>query len=206
MGPVCILAGDDPAVVRAFEAALLAEALEDATDPTAVIPPVLEESAALARFAILAAREAQPALTRLLSTAAERRLPHVLDDQLLTLGAGAGGRDFPLSALPAPSSVPWSEIHDVPTAIVTGSNGKTTTVRVLAACARAHGWPNAFCCTDGVFFDNEPLVSGDYSGPEGARRVVRERRARAASSRRRAAGSCDGGWRSRVRRRRSSPT
>ena len=76
--------------------------------------------------------------------------------------------------------MPWSEIHDVPTAIVTGSNGKTTTVRVLAACARAHGWPNAFCCTDGVFFDNEPLVSGDYSGPEGARRVVRERRARAA--------------------------
>jgi cyanophycin synthetase len=174
------LAGNDPAMVRTFEVALLAEALEDATDPAAVIPPVLEESAALARFATLAAREARPALTALLRTAGERGLPHVLDDQILTLGVGAGGRDFPLGALPAPTRVPWSEIHDVPTAIVTGSNGKTTTVRVLAACARAHGWPNAFCCTDGVFFDSEPLASGDYSGPEGARRVLRERRARAA--------------------------
>jgi UDP-N-acetylmuramyl tripeptide synthase len=76
--------------------------------------------------------------------------------------------------------VPWSAIHDVPTAVVTGSNGKTTTVRLLAACARAHGWPNAYCCTDGVFFEREPQASGDYSGPEGARRVLREQRAHAA--------------------------
>ncbi len=104
----------------------------------------------------------------------------MLDDQILTLGAGAGGRDFPLDALPAPAGVPWAQIHDVPTAVVTGSNGKTTTVRLLAACARAHGWPNAYCCTDGVFFENEVQAGGDYSGPEGARRVLRERRARAA--------------------------
>ena len=68
----------------------------------------------------------------------------------------------------------------MPTAIVTGSNGKTTTVRLLAACAREHGWPSAFCCTDGVFFDGQLAVGGDYSGPEGARRVIRERRAQAA--------------------------
>src|SRR5262249_12686248 len=37
-----------------------------------------------------------------------------------------------------------------------------------------------FCCTDGVFFDATLLERGDYSGPEGARRVVRERRAQAA--------------------------
>jgi UDP-N-acetylmuramyl tripeptide synthase len=174
------LAGNDARMVNAFEGALLAEALADATDPTAVVPPVLEESAALARFALLAAREARPALAALLRAAGERKLPHVLDDEILTLGAGAGGRDFPLGALPAPTGLPWSEIHDVPTAIVTGSNGKTTTVRLLAACARAHGWPNAYCCTDGVFFENQPQASGDYSGPEGARRVLRERRAHAA--------------------------
>ena len=93
---------------------------------------------------------------------------------------GSGGRDFPLAQLPAASAVPWHELYDVPTAIVTGSNGKTTTVRLLAACARAHGWPSAFCCTDGVFFEGGTELSGDYSGPEGARRVIRERRARAA--------------------------
>ena len=174
------LAAFDASCTAAFEAALLAEILVDALDPTTVIPPVLEEAAALARFSALAAREARPPLAALLIAAGERRLPHVLDDVTLTLGAGAGGRDFPLATLPGTAAVPWGELHDVPTAVVTGSNGKTTTVRLLAACARAHGWPNAFCCTDGVFFDGELQAAGDYSGPEGARRVVRERRAQAA--------------------------
>ena len=171
------LVGGDAQMVRSFEAALLAEVLEDAADPALVIPPALEESAALARFTRLAAREARPALLVLLHEAGARGLPHVLDDDILTLGAGAGGRDFARAALPAPAGVPWVDIHDVPTAIVTGSNGKTTTVRLLAACARAYGWANAYCCTDGVFFEDEPLASGDYSGPEGTRRVLRERRA-----------------------------
>lgn len=174
------LSAGDPALTRQFETALLAEILVDAADPALVIPPVLEESAALARLARLAAREAQPRLMALLGAAAERGLPQVFDDTLLTLGAGHGGRDFPLAALPEVSAMPWGELSDVPTAIVTGSNGKTTTVRLLAACAREHGWPSAFCCTDGVFFDGELAVGGDYSGPEGARRVIRERRARAA--------------------------
>jgi UDP-N-acetylmuramyl tripeptide synthase len=174
------LAGSDPRLTRSFEEALLAEVLEDAADPAAVIPPVLEEAAALSRFTRLTAREARPGLLALLRAAAARGLAHVLDEQILTLGTGAGGRDFPLGGLPTVDAVPWAETHDVPTAIVTGSNGKTTTVRLLAACARAHGWPNAYCCTDGVFFDAAPLASGDYSGPEGARRVLRERRAHAA--------------------------
>jgi UDP-N-acetylmuramyl tripeptide synthase len=174
------LAARDPGCTAAFEAALLAEILEDAPEPATVIAPVLEESRALARFATLATREAQPPLMGLLAAAGERGLPHVLDETLLTLGAGSGGRDFALAQLPAAGAVPWHELHDVPTAIVTGSNGKTTTVRLLAACARAHGWPSAFCCTDGVFFEGNAELSGDYSGPEGARRVMRERRARAA--------------------------
>jgi cyanophycin synthetase len=173
-------AGDNAELVRALEAGLLAEALENATEPSLVIPPVLEESAALARFTLLAAREARPALAALVHSALQRGLPHLLDDTVLTLGAGCGARDFPLGSLPAPQQVPWTELHDVPTALVTGSNGKTTTVRLLAACARAHGWPSAFCCTDGVFFDDQPQAGGDYSGPEGARRVLRDRRAWAA--------------------------
>jgi UDP-N-acetylmuramyl tripeptide synthase len=174
------LASGNAVLTQEFEAALLAEILEDAADPALVIPPVLDESAALARLAKLAAREAQPRLMALLAAAGERGLPQVLDETLLTLGAGDGGRDFPLQGLSEIAAVPWSELHDVPTAIVTGSNGKTTTVRLLAACAREHGWPSAFCCTDGVFLDGQLAVGGDYSGPEGARRVIRERRAQAA--------------------------
>ncbi len=116
----------------------------------------------------------------MLAEGAARALPHLLDDTELTLGAGAGGRSFPLDSLPEPARVPWEELHEIPTAVVTGSNGKTTTVRLLAACARANGWKDAFNCTDGVFLNQEALVNGDYSGPAGTRQVLRERRCEAA--------------------------
>ncbi len=90
--------------------------------------------AALARFERLAALESHPALGALLHAAASRGLPHVLDESELTLGAGAGGQSFSLAALPGVAEVRWRELRDIPTAIVTGSNGKTTTVRLLAAC------------------------------------------------------------------------
>ena len=174
------LSARDPRRWSGLEAALAAAAAEDAAEGETVIAPVLEEQAALRRFTLLAGREARPDLMRLLAAAGARGLPHVLDDELLTLGAGEGGRDFALAALPAGAALPWGELHDIPTALVTGSNGKTTTVRLLAACAAAHGWPAAYCCTDGVFLGAEVLESGDYSGPLGARRVMRERRARCA--------------------------
>src|SRR5690606_29892010 len=69
--------------------------------------------------------------------------------------------------------VPWSQLHTVPIALVTGSNGKTTTVRLIAAMARAHGWHTAHSCTDGLFLDGELLEGGDYSGPAGARTLLR---------------------------------
>jgi UDP-N-acetylmuramyl tripeptide synthase len=85
-----------------------------------------------------------------------------------------------LSALPNANEVPWAELSDIPTAIVTGSNGKTTTVRLVAACARARGWRPGYNCTDGVFVGDETLATGDYSGPAGARLVMRDRRTEAA--------------------------
>ena len=163
-----------------LEEELTATALEDATEAESFIPPVLEEQAALARFERLAAREARPQLRALLAAAAARGLPHVLDDEILTLGAGAGGRDFALSTLPDLAEVSWQSLHGIPTALVTGSNGKTTTVRLIAACAAAYGWPAAYCCTDGVFVGDRAILDGDYSGPEGARRAMRESSARAA--------------------------
>jgi cyanophycin synthetase len=170
----------DPGRWGSLEPLLLAAARENAVDPATVSPPVLAQQAAFERFTRLAAAEARPPLRSLLAAAARRDLPYVLDDETLTLGTGEGGRDFALAALPADSAVPWAGLAGVPTALVTGSNGKTTTVRLLAACARAHGWHAAYNCTDGVYLDGELLAAGDYSGPLGARRVLRERGAQAA--------------------------
>lgn len=172
----------DPGRWGEMEGALVAQAREAAgpTNDVLNLLPVIDESAALARFERLSVVEAQPTLRALLAEADRRGLPHVLDESELTLGAGAGSRNFSLTALPHAAEIPWAELRDIPTAIVTGSNGKTTTVRLLAACARAYGWHAGYNCTDGVFLDDEPLALGDYSGPAGARMVMRERRAEAA--------------------------
>jgi cyanophycin synthetase len=155
-------------------------AAENAANPTPNFKPVIEESAALERFERIAALEAKPKLEALLDAAETRELPHVLDDSEVTLGSGVGGRSYPLAALPPVAEVPWQDLHGIPTAMVTGSNGKTTTVRLVAACARANGWHTGYNCTDGVFLDDEALALGDYSGPAGARMVLRELRAQAA--------------------------
>jgi cyanophycin synthetase len=173
----------DPVRWHSLQGLLIAQALQAAegTDSLAADdPPVLDKSAALARFARMSLLEAQPKLSALIDAATARGLPHVIDDDSLTLGAGDGAKTYPLPALPDPGEVSWQTVHDIPTAVVTGSNGKTTTVRLLAACARAQGWHAAYNCTDGVFLDAERLASGDYSGPAGARLVLREPRAQAA--------------------------
>lgn len=168
------LAERNPSRTATLRAAMLADLLENAADPATVIPPVLDEAAALERLSILAARESRPGLAVLLKRAGT--LQRVIDDDTLSLGAGAGGADWPLAALPAPDEVPWSRLHDLPTAAVTGSNGKTTTVRLLAACAREAGRVPGYNSTDGVVIGEERVASGDYAGPAGARLVLRDRR------------------------------
>ncbi len=171
----------DPVHWAGLEQALIAAALDAAEDsPPSDLQPILNEAAALVRFERLASLESHPKLRALLEAADLRGLPHVVDESELTLGSGAGGCSFALPELPEVAAVRWQELHDIPTAIVTGSNGKTTTVRLLAACAQHHGWHAGYNCTDGVFLDAEVLATGDYSGPAGARMVLRDRRTQAA--------------------------
>ena len=153
---------------------LLADYLEDASDPADVIPPVLEETAALARLAERAASERRPDVVTLIEAATARGIGHLLDETTLTLGAGTGSRSWALDALPTMDTVPWASLHAIPIAAITGSNGKTTTVRLVAACARANGWRDGFNCTDGVFIDRRPVATGDFSGPAGTRLVLRD--------------------------------
>lgn len=56
----------------------------------------------------------------------------------------------------------------VPVIAVTGTNGKTTTVRLIAHLLSSAGRPVAYTSTDGVYHGDERVEEGDYSGPAGA--------------------------------------
>ena len=62
----------------------------------------------------------------------------------------------------------------IPVIAITGTNGKTTTTRVLAHILRGTGRKVGWTSTVGVFIEGECVLEGDYTGPAGAWRVLEE--------------------------------
>ena len=120
-----------------------------------------------------AERCTRPNLAAAVAEARARGFSVTCDDAWLTIGSGAGSRSWPLIDVPDLQDMPWATVRDVPIALVTGSNGKTTTTRLVAAMWRTAGVTPGWSCSDGVWAGDEQLESGDFSGPGGARCVLR---------------------------------
>ncbi|MGB9332393.1 MAG: cyanophycin synthetase [Steroidobacteraceae bacterium] len=60
----------------------------------------------------------------------------------------------------------------VPIAAITGTNGKTTTARMLAHISKMAGFTPGLTTTDGVYIDGQRTVPGDMTGPVSARMVL----------------------------------
>ncbi len=60
----------------------------------------------------------------------------------------------------------------IPVASITGTNGKTTTTRLLGHIGMTAGLVTAWSSTDGVVARGEMVEPGDYSGPAGSRLVL----------------------------------
>ncbi len=60
----------------------------------------------------------------------------------------------------------------IPVVAVTGTNGKTTTVRLIAHLLQGTGLRTGMTCTDGVYVNDRRLDTGDCSGPKSARNVL----------------------------------
>ena len=67
---------------------------------------------------------------------------------------------------------PNGEDGRVPVIAVTGTNGKTTTVRLTSHLLRTHGLRVGMTNTDGVYVNGRQTDSGDCSGPKSARNVL----------------------------------
>jgi UDP-N-acetylmuramyl tripeptide synthase len=149
------------------EAAWEAAAAEVGGDPA----PDAGAVAALLRQAI--AGERDPALVALRDAARAHDVTFLAGEEQVSVGTGAGALVWPATSLPDPAAVPWAHVHDVPLALVTGSNGKTTVVRMIGAMLAESGRSVGLTSTDGVSVRGTPVLEGDYSGPSGARALLR---------------------------------
>ncbi len=66
------------------------------------------------------------------------------------------------------------EVGRIPLAAITGTNGKTTTSRMLAHILKACGHTVGLTSTDGIQIDGKISVKGDMTGPTSAQIVLRD--------------------------------
>ncbi len=62
----------------------------------------------------------------------------------------------------------------IPIVAVTGTNGKTTTTRLLAHMVKMMGYKVGFTTSDGVYIQNQLLMTGDCTGPVSAEFVLKD--------------------------------
>lgn len=125
------------------------------------------------RLQRLIAEESRAGFSELQQAAAARQLPLLFDDDECSIGYGCASQTWPSDQLPAPADVNWDKLGTVPVIVVTGTNGKTTTVRLLRAIGLAAGKVTGISSTDAVVVGDQVIDRGDYSGPGGARAVLR---------------------------------
>lgn len=78
------------------------------------------------------------------------------------------------------SLFPPGENGRIPLAVVTGTNGKTTTTRLIVQILRQAGHRVGYTTTGGIYVNDQCLLKGDATGPRSAQGVLRDKRITAA--------------------------
>jgi cyanophycin synthetase len=102
---------------------------------------------------------------------------------VLEVNAGPGFRMHLAPATGLPRNVaghvidmlyPPGSTYRIPIVAVAGTNGKTTTTRLIAHMARMKGHKVGYTTTDGVYIQNRLLMTGDCTGPASAEFVLKD--------------------------------
>jgi UDP-N-acetylmuramyl tripeptide synthase len=148
----------------AWATALAAVCGDEAPDPEEECP----------RLNRLFDEERNPKLLALQKESRRRGVPFLWDDDEVSVGYGAGATVWTPDALPSVDNVDWQSAGSVPVAMVTGTNGKSTTVRMTAAIFAAAGLNAGLTSTDFIRVGGRTIDTGDYSGTGGARMLMRQ--------------------------------
>jgi len=128
--------------------------------------------AAVATLKQSAADEANVELMWLIDEAAANNTTLLWDDDEVSVGLGGSSKTWPVREIP--DALEWETFRDVPIGIVTGTNGKTTTVRFAKHILRVAGHNVGVSSTDWIAVNERIIDRDDWSGPGGARAVLRE--------------------------------
>ncbi|QCW99070.1 cyanophycin synthetase [Aggregatimonas sangjinii] len=103
---------------------------------------------------------------------------------VLEVNAGPGFRMHlaPTTGLPRNVAAPvvdklfpkQGDTGQIPIVAITGTNGKTTTSRLISHIAKMSGYRVGYTTSDGVYIQNRLLMKGDCTGPQSAEFVLKD--------------------------------
>lgn len=108
---------------------------------------------------------------------------HETDGAVLEVNAGPGFRMHVAPATGLPRNVasqvidmlyPPGSTARIPIVAVTGTNGKTTTTRLIAHMAKMSGFKVGYTTSDGIYIQNQLVLEGDCTGPVSAEFVLKD--------------------------------
>lgn len=127
----------------------------------------------LQRLNQLIIAERKPALLQLRASAQQHQTPFLSDDDEVSIGYAGSTQTWAIDSIPSIDTIQWDTISNIPLALITGTNGKSTSVRLAASVFKAANQIAGTTSTDFIKIGDQVLDHGDYSGPGGARTLLR---------------------------------
>lgn len=111
-------------------------------------------------------------LRKIYNKAQEKKVNFFIHQDWIVLGSGVNQFRIKQNKITKLSDIPWKKVSNVPTILITGTNGKTTTTRLTEFICRKSGLKSGYCSTDWVIVNGRKVAEGDLSGPTGHQYVM----------------------------------